>query len=97
MRAPRRQDSSLAKLYARQVYGMAYALQSDRTMEISLTYFLQLTVNGIVLGLLYLFTATSRLVDASLGLEGFELGDIRITWIRCLAALAAFAAFVALG
>jgi branched-chain amino acid transport system permease protein len=51
----------------------------------------------LLYGMQYLFTATPRLVDTNLGFEGFELGDIRITWIRCVAAFAALAAFVALG
>jgi branched-chain amino acid transport system permease protein len=51
----------------------------------------------LLYGMQYLFTATPRLVDTNYGFDGFQLGDIRVTWIRCLAGLAALAAFIALG
>jgi branched-chain amino acid transport system permease protein len=69
----------------------------ERT-EFERSILVTLGVSMILLyGMQYLFTATPRLVDTSLGFDGFELGDIRITWIRCLAGLAALAAFVFLG
>ncbi|MEA2839953.1 MAG: branched-chain amino acid transport system permease protein, partial [Methylobacteriaceae bacterium] len=51
----------------------------------------------LLYGMQYLFTATPRLVDTNYGFDGFQLGDIRVTWIRCLAGLAALAAFIGLG
>jgi branched-chain amino acid transport system permease protein len=51
----------------------------------------------LLYGMQYLFTATPRLVDTNFGFDGFELGDIRITWIRCLGAAAALLAFIVLG
>ncbi len=50
----------------------------------------------LLYGMQYLFTATPRLVDTSLGFDGIEIGDIRITWIRLAAAGAAVLAFAAL-
>jgi branched-chain amino acid transport system permease protein len=41
----------------------------------------------------YLFTATPRMVDTGFGFAGIEIGAIRITWTRVIAALAALAAF----
>ena len=44
----------------------------------------------------YFFTANPRLVDTQYGFEGVEIGSIRITWTRVIAAGVALAAFAAL-
>jgi len=44
----------------------------------------------------YFFTATPRLVDTQFGFEGVEIGAIRITWTRVVAAGVAVAAFAGL-
>jgi len=44
----------------------------------------------------YFFTANPRLVDTQYGFEGVEIGEIRITWTRVIAAGAAAAAFAGL-
>jgi branched-chain amino acid transport system permease protein len=41
----------------------------------------------------YLFTANPRLVDTEFGFDGLEIGAIRITWTRVIAAVIAAAAF----
>ena len=44
----------------------------------------------------YFFTANPRLVDTQFGFEGVEIGAIRITWTRVIAAGVAVAAFAGL-
>ena len=44
----------------------------------------------------YFFTANPRLVDTQFGFEGVEIGAIRITWTRVIAAAVAAAAFAGL-
>ena len=44
----------------------------------------------------YFFTANPRLVDTQFGFEGVEIGSIRITWTRVIAAGVAAAAFAGL-
>ena len=44
----------------------------------------------------YFFTANPRLVDTQFGFEGVEIGSIRITWTRVVAAGVAVAAFAGL-
>ncbi len=44
----------------------------------------------------YFFTANPRLVDTQFGFEGVEIGAIRITWTRVVAAGVAIAAFAGL-
>jgi len=44
----------------------------------------------------YFFTANPRLVDTQFGFEGVEIGSIRITWTRVVAAGVAMAAFAGL-
>jgi branched-chain amino acid transport system permease protein len=44
----------------------------------------------------YFFTANPRLVDTQFGFEGVEIGAIRITWTRVVAAGVAVAAFAGL-
>jgi branched-chain amino acid transport system permease protein len=44
----------------------------------------------------YFFTANPRLVDTQFGFEGVEIGSIRITWTRVVAAGVAAAAFAGL-
>jgi len=41
----------------------------------------------------YLFTATPRMVDTQYGFDGIEIGAIRLTWTRVIAAAEALAAF----
>jgi branched-chain amino acid transport system permease protein len=44
----------------------------------------------------YFFTANPRLVDTQFGFEGVEIGSVRITWTRVVAAGVAAAAFAGL-
>jgi branched-chain amino acid transport system permease protein len=44
----------------------------------------------------YFFTANPRLVDTQFGFEGVEIGSIRITWTRVVAAAVSAAAFAGL-
>ena len=44
----------------------------------------------------YFFTANPRLVDTQFGFEGVEIGAIRITWTRVIAAVVAAVAFAGL-
>jgi branched-chain amino acid transport system permease protein len=50
----------------------------------------------LLYGAQYIFTATPRMVDTSWGFDGIEIGAIRMTWTRIVAAGVALAAFAGL-
>lgn len=50
----------------------------------------------LLYGMQYIFTATPRMVDTSLGFAGVNIGDIRITWTRIIGSAIAVAAFLLL-
>jgi branched-chain amino acid transport system permease protein len=50
----------------------------------------------LLYGAQYVFTATPRMIDTSYGFDGIEIGDIRMTDTRVIAAGVAVAAFAAL-
>ncbi|HZB93615.1 MAG TPA: branched-chain amino acid ABC transporter permease [Stellaceae bacterium] len=50
----------------------------------------------LLYGMQYLFTATPRIVDTSLGFAGVSIGAIRITWTRIIGGAVACAAFALL-
>lgn len=50
----------------------------------------------LLYGMQYIFTATPRMVDTSLGFAGVNIGDIRITWTRIIGGAIAVAAFLLL-
>jgi branched-chain amino acid transport system permease protein len=50
----------------------------------------------LLYGMQYLFTATPRIVDTSLGFAGVSIGTIRITWTRIIGGAVAVAAFALL-
>ena len=50
----------------------------------------------LLYGMQYVFTATPRMVDTSLGFAGISIGAIRITWTRIIGSAIAVAAFLAL-
>ena len=50
----------------------------------------------LLYGAQYIFTATPRMVDTSWGFEGVEIGAIRMTWTRIVAATIALVAFAGL-
>jgi len=47
----------------------------------------------LLYGMQYLFTATPIMVDTSYGFDGVEIGSIRITWTRIIAAGLSIVAF----
>jgi len=50
----------------------------------------------LLYGMQYIFTATPRMVDTSLGFAGVSIGAIRITWTRIIGSAIAVAAFLLL-
>jgi branched-chain amino acid transport system permease protein len=50
----------------------------------------------LLYGMQYIFTATPRMVDTSLGFAGISIGAIRITWTRIIGSAIAVAAFLLL-
>ena len=50
----------------------------------------------LLYGMQYVFTATPRMVDTSLGFAGVSIGAIRITWTRIIGSAIAVAAFLLL-
>lgn len=68
-----------------------------RTDEFERSILVTLGLSIIVIHLVqYFFTANPRLVDTQFGFEGVEIGAIRITWTRVIAAAVAAAAFAGL-
>lgn len=47
----------------------------------------------LLYGAQYIFSATPRIVDTTLGFDGVQIGSIRMTWTRILAGAVAVAAF----
>jgi branched-chain amino acid transport system permease protein len=50
----------------------------------------------LLYGMQYIFTATPRMVDTSLGFAGISIGAIRITWTRIIGSALAIVAFLLL-
>lgn len=50
----------------------------------------------LIHGVQYVMTASPRMVDTEFGFAGISVGDIRVTWVRAIAAAIALAAFAGL-
>jgi len=82
-------------LFGLVVYELLLARLRPDEFERSILVTLGLSI--IVIHLVqYFFTANPRLVDTQYGFEGVEIGSIRITWTRVIAAAVAAAAFAGL-
>ena len=82
-------------LFGLVVYELLLSRLKPDEFERSILVTLGLSI--IVMHLLqYFFTANPRLVDTQFGFEGVEIGAIRITWTRVIAAAVAAAAFAGL-
>jgi len=84
-----------AMLFGLVVYELLLARLRPHEFERSILVTLGLSI--IVLHLVqYFFTATPRLVDTQFGFDGVQVGGIRITWTRIVAAGEALVAFAGL-
>jgi branched-chain amino acid transport system permease protein len=82
-------------LFGAVVYEVLLARLKPEEFERSILITLGLSI--VIMHLVqYFFTANPRLVDTQFGFEGVEVGSIRITWTRVLAAVVALVAFVGL-
>jgi branched-chain amino acid transport system permease protein len=82
-------------LFGAIVYEILLARLRPEEFERSILITLGLSI--IVMHLVqYLFTANPRLVDTQFGFEGVNVGAIRITWTRVIAAAVALVAFAGL-
>ena len=74
-----------------------FLLSRLRTDEFERSILVTLGLSIIVIHLVqYFFTANPRLVDTQFGFDGVEIGAIRITWTRVIAAVVAAVAFAGL-